>query len=370
MWTALVAMSACGDDPSETDGFETGSCIAGECLGGLACVDDMCVQPEDATTTTPMGDTGTLPPGSSTTNPVATTDVADSSTSSPADSSTGDPVATSTMGSSSDGGPACPTVMDDVCDEPEGTGTCPEGTDVEDCAPPVCGGVPPVVPVACDQWVQNCPEGDKCMPYAAGGGTNWDSLGCFPIDCSTAGIGQACQVVDSGTSGIDNCEAGAMCWSVDTDTNEGYCVAMCEGSPVAPTCSDPATTCAIANNGTISLCLPECDPLAPACVANESCAPINDLFACAPDASGDQGAYGDPCLFINACDPGNACIGPDAFSNCLSGVGCCTVFCDASDVASDAMCAALDPAQTCVEWFTPGMAPLGLEDVGVCSIAP
>jgi hypothetical protein len=103
-------------------------------------------------------------------------------------------------------------------------------------------------------------------------------------------------------------------------------------------------------------------------MAGEMCGPVNDVFACAPDASGDQGAFGDPCQFINSCDPGLVCLSDSVFSNCQGAVGCCSTFCDVSDPTSDAMCAALDPGMSCEPWYQPGMVPLGYEDLGACSV--
>ena len=51
-----------------------------------------------------------------------------------------------------------------------------------------------------------------------------------------------------------------------------------------------------------------CNPLDPmACEDGTGCYAVGDLFHCAPDASADGGAPGDPCEFINACDPGSFC---------------------------------------------------------------
>ena len=34
----------------------------------------------------------------------------------------------------------------------------------------------------CDMWTQNCPEGEKCMPWANDNGGAWNSSKCSPID--------------------------------------------------------------------------------------------------------------------------------------------------------------------------------------------
>lgn len=216
----------------------------------------------------------------------------------------------------------------------------------------------------CDLWTQDCPVGQKCMPWDSGSG-GWDATGCFPVDPAPVPVGDTCMAVGSGTSGIDNCELGAMCWSVDVVTNEGTCVAMCTGSEIAPVCGPPDTNCVIANDGLLILCLPGCDPLTQDCPAGDACYPINDGFSCAPDASGAVGVDGDGCDFINVCDPGLMCAGGGVLEGCGGGfAGCCTPICDITDPVDP--CPAV--TEECVPFFELGMAPLGLEDVGICIV--
>jgi hypothetical protein len=220
------------------------------------------------------------------------------------------------------------------------------------------------VGIECSSYLQDCPVGDKCMPWDNGGGGSWNALGCFPIDPAPVGEGETCLVQGSGTSGLDNCELGHMCWDVDAATNEGTCVALCTGSPVAPVCAPPGTSCVIANDGVLNLCLPGCDPLLQDCNPGAACYPINDGFTCAPDASGAQGVDGDPCEFINVCDPGLMCANAASLEGCFGAAGCCTPFCDVT-VPGDP-CPAV--TEECVPFYELGMAPLGFEDVGVCAI--
>jgi hypothetical protein len=216
----------------------------------------------------------------------------------------------------------------------------------------------------CDPWLQDCPVGEKCNPWDSSGGGSWDANACFPVDPFPVGVGETCTVVGSGTSGIDDCEAGAMCWDVDAATNEGTCVALCTGSPMAPMCA-AGSSCVITNGGVLTLCLPGCDPLAQDCGAGQGCYFVGADFICVPDASGGQGVDGDGCEFINVCDPGLMCIDAGSVQGCLGGTaGCCTPYCDIT-VPGDPCPAA---AEECVPFFDPGMAPLGLEDVGVCAI--
>jgi hypothetical protein len=84
-----------------------------------------------------------------------------------------------------------------------------------------------------------------------------------------------------------------------------------------------------------------------------------------------MGAYGDPCEFINVCDPGLICL--DAATvppgqPCEGAAGCCTEICDLSDPAGDMQCAGAAEGQTCQPWYEEDSAPIGFEDVGVCAL--
>ena len=115
------------------------------------------------------------------------------------------------------------------------------------------------------------------------------------------------------------------------------------------------------------ICVPLCCPLEQDCPEGQACYPINDEFFCAPDASGDLGAFGDPCEFINVCDPGMLCldasVAPPGLP-CEGSAGCCTAFC----VLGSSWCSELDPAMDCVPWFEEDQAPPGFEHTGVCVV--
>jgi hypothetical protein len=224
------------------------------------------------------------------------------------------------------------------------------------------------VNIECDVWAQDCPVGEKCMPWANDGGSSWNATRCSPLDPNPAQVGDPCIVEGSGTSGIDNCDIAAMCWDVDPETNEGVCTAFCSGSEANPVCADPDTTCVIANEGTLILCLPSCDPLIQDCGEGQGCYPIDASFACAPDAGNEQGAYGDACEFVNVCDPGLFCASPDAVPNCVGAVGCCSEFCDLAAMQPDDQCSGANDGQLCTPWYGEDRAPPGYEDVGACAI--
>jgi len=228
------------------------------------------------------------------------------------------------------------------------------------------------IPLECDVWAQDCPEGEKCMPWANDGGDSWNATKCTPLDPDPKQPGETCTVEGSGVSGVDDCELGAMCWDVDPETLEGVCVGLCTGSPIAPICSDPETQCSIYNDALLPLCLAACDPLVQDCPDGDLCIPASgpDGFICILDASGDEGQYGDPCEKVNVCDPGLFCANAESVPDCVSMVGCCTEFCDLTAPDPLAYCSGVADGIECVPWYEPGQAPQGYDHVGACTLPP
>lgn len=213
----------------------------------------------------------------------------------------------------------------------------------------------------CDIFAENCPAGQKCMPFADGS-SSWNSLKCVQIVADPRAPGEPCSVEESGVSGIDDCQLHAMCFNVDGDTLQGVCVAMCEGSEADPVCP-PGSECSISNQGVLALCLQNCDPLdLQACPPDQVCALNDSSFVCLPDASDAEGQQFDGCEFANACDPGLICLDAQFVGPCdPADGGCCTRFCDLTNPQPQC------PVQLeCLALFEEGQAPPGLEDVGVC----
>ncbi|MBZ5708218.1 hypothetical protein [Nannocystis pusilla] len=226
---------------------------------------------------------------------------------------------------------------------------------------------PDLGPSECDPWRKACPEGQKCMPYSGDGDHVWESWGCFDLVPDPAGVDEPCMVIDSGVSGKDSCDDGLMCWFVDWDTGMGTCLSMCTGSPEAPTCPEPMTSCTITAEATLILCLPHCDPLAQDCTGGDLCIPNPqdpNSFLCVLDASGEDGQVFDVCEHANGCDPGLVCHLPEFAVECdPSGLGCCLPFCDVSQPNT-----CPGQGQECLAWFDPGQAPPGYENVGLCGV--
>ena len=209
----------------------------------------------------------------------------------------------------------------------------------------------------CDNWAQDCPEGQKCMPVANNGTNAWNATICVEVKPDPKQPGDECAVEGSGVSGIDSCVKGAMCWDVDTDTGMGVCVEQCTCSLDNPVCTTPNTTCTISNNAALVICLPVCDPLDKgACADGDVCVASDNLFICVLDASGDAGGANDPCEYVNACDPGFLCTNSGV--DC-GGSGCCTPYCDLESPQCP-------NGSECMPYYSPGDAPKCFEDIGIC----
>lgn len=140
------------------------------------------------------------------------------------------------------------------------------------------------IDTGCDPLVQDCPEGDKCMPWANDGGGQWNATRCSPIANTAGQPGDPCTVEGTYPSGIDDCDIGAMCWNADPLTSGGTCVEMCTGDWTNLLCTTPGTGCAVAYDGVITLCLPPCEPFFYDCPEGHGCYPTQEGFFCLPDA--------------------------------------------------------------------------------------
>ena len=227
--------------------------------------------------------------------------------------------------------------------------------------PFICNPDAPL-PEDCDLLAQDCPAGSKCTVWANDGGSAWNASKCVPVAEDPKGPGEPCTAIESPVSGLDDCALGGMCWKVDPETLEGTCIALCQGD--YDLCqSEPASCCPEGQlcqiGRVLPLCITPCQPLEASCGDGEVCIPTNDTFQCAPDLSGEMGAVGDPCEFVNTCDHGTFCGDASIFPGCdPMVVGCCVPFCDLKAPAC--------PQGTeCTAWFEEE-APMGYETLGAC----
>lgn len=210
----------------------------------------------------------------------------------------------------------------------------------------------------CDPWVQDCPRGQKCMPYSIDGSSSWNATKCTPIADDPNEDGEACSAFEGPFGGVDDCSAISMCFWVDAETNVGECVAFCVGTLEFPSCADGVTTCTLPSDGLPAVCLPLCDPLAQDCAAGSGCYFVHDHFECDPDVSGASGAPGDACDAAGECDPGAVCVLGTAVPNCATQT-CCASFCDlTAPSCTDGL--------ECTPWHDDGEAPPGEENIGAC----
>ena len=267
-------------------------------------------------------------------------------------------------GSSSTSGPGTTGVGGGTSEGSTGSSSSSGTGPMASTAESTCGGLgcETDLPAECDVFAQACPEGEKCASIIRDGGGTWDSSRCVPVT-GTDVAGDPC-VAQSVAEGLDSCAEGVMCWGVDKEGN-GTCVAMCTGTPDAPTCPDDGV-CTIASEGFLAICIPDCDPLLQDCGVGDACYPIDDGFTCAPDASGDVGKANDPCEFINVCEEGLACVDPVLVGKgCAQDAeGCCTPFCEFPGGACP------NGDQACLQWFDPAMLPEGDPklDIGYCGL--
>lgn len=248
----------------------------------------------------------------------------------------------------------------------DGDGTASMGGDSTDDADPSGGTTSAPTDTGildCDLWSPDCPPGHKCTQWDPDGNRvpNWES--CTPIVPDPDALWEPCTADGTIETGLDSCDAGARCWNLDEETGIGYCIPYCVGSPENLGCPDPAWTCSVFGDGVLPLCYLGCDPIEPQCPSDRDvCVPTQDAFACVPDASLEGGAYGGPCEFLNACDPGLFCTNAGNVPGCTTG-NCCSEFCEVGQ--GDDQCTGVAEGQRCLPWWLMD-APPGLEHVGGC----
>lgn len=225
----------------------------------------------------------------------------------------------------------------DIGNGPGGTSSGSGGSGSETIGDPLLdvGNGPP-----CDPLLQDCVDGEACYPA----GELFECSG--PPDAGQSG--DPCFVQE-------DCAMGLYCGD-DSECHE-YCDVN-DGSA----CSDPAQSC---------------DPWFPMGMAPPG---LEDLGSCggagAPPPSGldcnpllqdcpeGEGCYPDAMGFT--CDTAGMAVAGDACgAGCTLGLLCdagiCTQVCDVSSRLCN------DPTLSCVDYFAPGAAPPGLENVGYCA---
>ena len=199
----------------------------------------------------------------------------------------------------------------------------------------------------CDPWCQDCPEGQKCMPKGEPKTYTFTTTVCTPIAPAPKAPGQPCTAPGGQFGGTDDCQERAICWNVDSETNEGVCVATCGGTPDTPDCGTIDSYCYFQEGSVLLLCLPWCSPLTlSSCASEDTCVlagPDLLMAAAAPPPydpnevdfkcllrQGPLAPQATPCPLVNVCDPGLACVDATLVPNCDpdAAPGCCARWCD------------------------------------------
>jgi hypothetical protein len=212
--------------------------------------------------------------------------------------------------------PACMTANNGVCDEPEGTNTCAEGSDVMDCATSTC---PTSNDGTCDE-----PEGSGLCPEGS------DPIDCNPTSCASQGNG----VCDE-PEGTGLCPEG----SDPIDCNPTSCASQGNG-----VCDEPEGT---------GLCPEGSDPID--CPPPTSCQYTNDGECDEPEGTGlcaegsDVNDCASTCLkcaaYINANKMGTLCTASQSTFNAFNSCACGT--CAASCNVGSNYCTGAPPTTAC-----------------------
>jgi hypothetical protein len=257
------------------------------------------------------------------------------------------------------------TTSDSSTDDPFTTGTPAETEDTSDTSPDTSTEIVPnlddMLLEDCDPFAQDCPDGEKCVPYSSSGGSTWDANKCVPVMGDQA-LGEPC-VYGGAAEGTDDCDATSMCWNLMDVDGElvGECAPFCLGSVVEPECPE-GMYCPIAGDGVLNVCIPKCDPVAQDCDDDFACYWVGQEFACVDSLANLP--VGEPCEFLNDCAPGLMCVSVDYLPACTE-ASCCAAFCDIA--LGDMQCEAV-PGTSCVSFFEVGRAPPEYEHVGVCVV--
>jgi hypothetical protein len=216
----------------------------------------------------------------------------------------------------------------------------------------------------CEPFEQDCARGEKCVPYGSTGGWQ-DANKCVPVVGDQA-AGEPCSY-DGLVDATDDCDATGACWNTQEVEGElvGTCHSFCTGTQEMPECPQ-GYECLLSSDSVVTLCFPDCDPVAQDCADELGCYWSGIAFICTATLESPGVSPGQPCGFANDCEVGSMCLDASVIPNCM-GSGCCGSFCDLG--LGDAHCAAV-PGTSCVPFWEQGTAPAGYEHVGICVVGP
>jgi len=215
----------------------------------------------------------------------------------------------------------------------------------------------------CDPFVQDCPPGEKCVPWGPSG---WTGAKCVAITGDGA-PGESCTAPEGPTAGVDDCGFGSICFDIDEE-GKGTCVEQCTGSLVNPMCPQDHL-CEIGQFKHLAVCFRTCDPLLAECPESAACLPQSDAFFCAKGGWNPRSKTNAPCEAQGTCDKGLACLDASTASVACDPLmsACCQPYCKLPDGPCP------NPDQQCRLWYGPPFyppdftPPEGYEHVGVCA---
>lgn len=207
-------------------------------------------------------------------------------------------------------------------------------------------------PEGCDVWMQDCPDGHKCVPADE----EFAVYECVPVVGDQA-PGEPC--VYDFEAELDDCDASSICLTAAFVGD--LCFEQCTGSLEAPMCPQ-GQVCRI--SGPIVICTDACDPIGQDCDEGFGCFWFDSQFSCIPTT--ENIPTGEPCSFPNDCAPGLLCVDGTTLPSC-AGAECCTAYCDLS---MGVMGCVNQPGTACVAFLEDGVAPAGYENLGICVVAP
>jgi len=182
----------------------------------------------------------------------------------------------------------------------------------------------------CDPYTPgSCPDGQKCSVVLHGAGTMTATIAfeCVNSPARPRGDGVICPRfgidANDGTSAVtgdtdltDDCQQGLFCFD-DATGRFNRCQPLCGADGI--TCPDRNFCLTLNSEPPFGICrrASDCDPVfQTGCRAGQGCYLIGDTggnllgtcFDFQPE-DGGTGAPGDPCMFIDTCQPGSQCFG-------------------------------------------------------------
>ncbi|MCH9686397.1 MAG: hypothetical protein K0V04_33500 [Deltaproteobacteria bacterium] len=231
-----------------------------------------------------------------------------------------------------------------------GEASCQVDPDPVQCTAPGYTG-----PGECDPYAQDCPAGQKCLPFDPDGQGVWDSTRCAPISANPGAEGDPCTMLaGGGAGGEDDCGLGLVCWDLVDD--QGTCAEQCGCGQATPTCETEGQSCAGPyNQGAVAVCRDTCVPSdVDGCGPGQICAATpSGLFQCLN--AGPNLELGEACSSPFSCAPGLLCA---ASATCPQAGNCCVEWCDAAMPE--------DCGGECILVFNGGAPHECYDDLGVC----